>query len=257
MSKRIVLTAGAIIFLLAGCAPKDGGKTVNLALNKAAVATSNYDYNLAAQLLTDGIVTTDEPAWLKVTTAAGELPKREKEWTLDTGPYSKNTLDGGDNFLEYEWSGQKFSASFVRVVGTLVYKEGSSGWSVKCLAGGEDLQPSGSLEGDDLPGTPRWPVRVTDPNKQTEDILYPTRALSLQIPLDGAVDFNHFKIEFKMDGAVYWEVNSVDFTTADGFGKSKDTGPYDSPESRGFNVLPAETFTSAWMSAFSAFSTSP
>ena len=249
MSKRIALTAGAIIMLFAGCTPKEGGNTVNLALNKAAVATSNYDYNLAAQLLTDGIVTTDEPAWLKVTTAAGELPKREKEWTLDTGPYSKNTLDGGDNFLEYEWSGQKFSATCVRIVGTLVYKEGSSGWSVKCLAGGEDLQPVGSMEGDDLPGTPRWPVRVTDPNKQTEEILYPTRALSLQIPLDGAVDFNQFKIEFKMDGAVYWEVNSVDFTTADGFGKSKDTGPYDSPESRGFNVLPAETFTSAWMSA--------
>ena len=250
MSKRSILTVGAFIALLfTGCTPKEGGNTVNLALNKAAVATSNYDYNLTAQLLTDGIVTNDEPAWLKVTTAAGELPKREKEWTLDTGPYSKNTLDGGDNFLDYEWSGQKFSASCVRIVGTLVYKEGSSGWSVKCLSGGENLQPVGSMEGDVLPGTPRWPVRVTDPNKQTEEILYPTRALRFEIPLDGAADFNRFRIEFKMDGAVYWEVNSVDFTTAGGFGKSKDTGPYDSPESRGFNVLPAETFTSAWMSA--------
>ena len=250
MSRKTILFVGVLLgLILAGCARREGGNTVNLALYKSATASSNYDYNLTAQLLTDGIISVDEPAWLKVSTASGELPKREKEWTFDTGPYSRNTLDGGDNFLEYEWSGQTFTAACLRIVGTLVYKDGSSGWSVRCLAGDDEMKLVGSMEGDDLPGTPRWPVKVSDPNKQTEDILYPTRTLRLEIPLEGAEDFSRVRLEFKMDGAVYWEINSVDFTTEEGFGKSKDTGQYDSQEARGFNVLPAETFSSAWMSA--------
>ena len=156
--KSIFIVGGLLALIFAGCAREDGGNTVNLALYKSATATSNYDYNLTAQLVTDGIISVDEPAWLKVTTASGELPKREKEWTLDTGPYSRNTLDGEDNFIEYEWSGQKFSAACVRIVGTLVYKEGSSGWSVRCLSGGDELKLAGSMEGEDLPG--RQPIET-------------------------------------------------------------------------------------------------
>ena len=234
--------------VLFGCSGQ-GGRTVNIAEFKAATASSSYDYNLAPQLLTDGRIVTSEPAWLRVSTAAGELPRREKEWTLDTGPYSKNTLEGGKNFLEYEWSAQRFTAACVRIVGTVVYKEGAKGWSINCLSGGESMKTAGSIEGDGLPGEPRWPVRVTDPNKQSEETLYPSRSLRFVIPLDGAVDFNKFRIDFNMEGALYWEVNSVDFSQADGFGDNTDTGPFDSPEARGFNVLPAETFTSAWMSA--------
>ncbi len=37
----------------------------NIALNKAAYASSTYDYNLTAQLVTDGLES-GEPAWLKV-----------------------------------------------------------------------------------------------------------------------------------------------------------------------------------------------
>lgn len=239
-----------ILVLAALCAcSHQTEETVNIAMFKAATASTSYDYNLTPQLLTDGRIELSEPAWLKVTTSEGELPRREKEWTLDSGPYSKNTLDGGKNFLEYEWSGQGFTANCVRIVGTVVYKEGASGWSISCQSGSGDLKPVGSIEGDTLPGTPRRPVRVSDPNKQTEDAMYPTRALSFVIPLNGAVDFNKFRIDFEMDGALYWEVNSVDFSTGDSFGISRDTGQYDSQEARGFNVLPAETFTSAWMSA--------
>ena len=250
MLKKHFLLLALSAVVMGGCARIDKGDIVNLALNRAATASSTYDYNLTAQLLTDGKVETGEPAWLKVTTADGELPRREKEWTLDTGPYSNNSLPGESNFIEYEWSGQKFTANCVRIIGTLVYLEGSSGWSVNCLAGGDSPKVVGSLEGDGLPGTPRYSVRVTDPNKESgEEITCPTRSLRLEIPLDGAVDFNYFKIEFKMPGALYWMVNSVDFTTEQGFGISKDTGQYDSKESRGFNVLPASTLSSAWMSA--------
>ena len=238
-----------IAMMSIGCSSKKDA--VNLALNKAAYASSSYDYNLTAQLVTDGIVETGEPAWLKVSTIAGELPRREKEWTVDAGPYSNNQLQGSENFLEYVWSGQRFSAGCVRIRGYVVYQKPSSGWSITCEAGdsGAEMRIVGMVGDRKLPGTRRNPEVVTDPNKQTGTVSLPTRALDLEIPLEGSDGFDHFKIAFKMGGALYWVINSVDFSEDSSFGKSLDSGPYDSKESRGLNVLPSERFTSAWMSA--------
>ena len=243
--------AAAVMFVAAavGCSSND--HVENIALNKSAYASSSYDYNLTAQLVTDGVVLADEPAWLRVQNAEGELPRREKEWTIDAGPYSSNRLEGASNFLEYEWSGQMFSAGCVRVRGYVVYQEPVNGWSISCLAGvsGKDLKQVGFVGGSDLPGTKRYSEVITDPNKLTEKITRPARSLDLEIPLKDAINFNHFKIDFKMDGALFWVIYAVDFTNGQSFGKSSDTGPYDSKESRGFNVLPSEVYSSAWMSA--------
>ena len=249
-SKKLSCASAVIIAAtIVGCSSNDA--IVNIALNKAASASSSYDYNLTAQLVTDGVVETDEPAWLKVSTAGGELPRREKEWTVDAGPYSSNRLEGAANFLEYEWSRQKFSARCVRVRGYVVYQEPVNGWSVTCLAGdsGAEMKQVGFAGNSGLPGTERYPEVIIDPNKQTETITRPVRRLDLEIPLEDAADFNHFKIEFNMDGALFWVIYAVDFSAGPVFGKSSDTGPYDSKESRGFNVLPSEVYSSAWMSA--------
>lgn len=238
-----------VVAAMVGCSSND--TTVNIALNKAAYASSSYDYNLTAQLVTDGVVATSEPAWLRVGTAEGELPRREKEWTVDAGPYSNNRLEGAVNFLEYEWSAQKFSAACVRVRGYVVYEEPAKGWSITCFAGnhGVDIKTVGFVGNSGLPGSKRYPEVITDPNKQTESITRPAREFDLEIPLNNAVDFNHFKIEFNMNGALFWVVYAVDFSTDPSFGKSYDTGAYDSKESRGFNVLPSAVYSSVWMSA--------
>ena len=238
-----------LVAAMIGCTSND--PIVNIALNKAACASSSYDYNLTAQLITDGVVETAEPAWLRVSTAEGKLPRREKEWTVDAGPYSSNRLDSETNYLEYEWSRQKFSAGCVRVRGYVVYQESVKGWSVTCKAGdsGAEMNQVGFAGGTGLPGAKRYPEVITDPNKQTESITRPSRELDLEIPLKDAADFNHFKIDFNMDGALFWVIYAVDFSTEPKFGRSSDTGPYDSKESRGFNVLPSEVYSSVWMSA--------
>ena len=51
----------------------------NLALNRAATASSSVDYNLTAQLATDGIVSTTTPVTLEVRTPEGKLSLRDKE----------------------------------------------------------------------------------------------------------------------------------------------------------------------------------
>lgn len=104
MKKSSFAATVALALVLAGCS--GNGPDENIALNKAAYASSTYDYNLTAQLVTDGVVESGEPAWLKVSTPEGELPRREKEWTVDAGPYSGNTLEGYSTFLEYEWGRQ-------------------------------------------------------------------------------------------------------------------------------------------------------
>ena len=84
MAKGISCAAIALIsgFLIIGCSETNGPET-NIALNRIAIASSSYDYNLTAQLATDGIVEADEPAWLSVSSSKGEFPRREKEWTID------------------------------------------------------------------------------------------------------------------------------------------------------------------------------
>ena len=90
------------------------------------------------------------------------------------------------------------------------------------------MRQVGFIGNSGLPGNKRYPEVITDPNKQTETITCPVRELDLEIPLNDAVDFNHFKIEFNMEGALFWVVYAVDFSTEPSFGKSSDTGPYDS-----------------------------
>ncbi len=56
----------------------------NLALHRAATQSSAWDYNLAAQLVTDGIVEATVPRWFAVTTGAGGVvPKHEQAFLLD------------------------------------------------------------------------------------------------------------------------------------------------------------------------------
>src|SRR5271170_7402312 len=56
----------------------------NLALLRPAYHSSSYDYNLTAQLVTDGIKDTTLPAWVSTAISLrGTLPKSEREIFLD------------------------------------------------------------------------------------------------------------------------------------------------------------------------------
>jgi hypothetical protein len=52
----------------------------NLARLRPAYHSSSYDYNLTAQLVTDGIITNEMPDYISLSTNKGELPKNEREW---------------------------------------------------------------------------------------------------------------------------------------------------------------------------------
>jgi len=55
----------------------------NLAKLRPAFNSSSYDYNLTAQLITDGIITEKIPGTINVSTNKGSLLRNEREWLLD------------------------------------------------------------------------------------------------------------------------------------------------------------------------------
>ncbi len=86
----------------------------NLALHRPAYHSSSYDYNLTAQLVTDGIKETGLPRWVSTSASErGALSKQERELVLDhnlvTGvelrgphPWVEVGLEGGDGAPEVD-----------------------------------------------------------------------------------------------------------------------------------------------------------
>ncbi|HWB83683.1 MAG TPA: discoidin domain-containing protein [Bryobacteraceae bacterium] len=78
----------------------------NLALRRAAYASSSYDYNLTAQLVTDGIKSSALPRWVSTATSEqGKLPKEDRERFLDGDWVTGVDLRGPSGWVELELGG--------------------------------------------------------------------------------------------------------------------------------------------------------
>lgn len=217
----------------------DNGQTLtNVALHRVAWASSAIDYNLTAHLVTDGICDTAEPVMLKVSTQDGVLPRKEAEWAIDGGAYSKNILMGEKTWLQYDYSGaMSVKVSGVRVVGMLAYNEqlATDGYCIRCEASenGKDWQVVGELKGNKLPGKPLFYKLHSDPNKQTEESLLPARQLDELVKFKTPVNTQHLRVVMDMTGAAHWDVYELQFQDA--------IGTY-------VELLPSQQFSSLWMS---------
>ncbi|MBQ5786180.1 MAG: discoidin domain-containing protein, partial [Alistipes sp.] len=209
----------------------------NIARLRTAYHSSSYDYNLTAQLVTDGIITTSEPAYMEFTTHDGQVRLREREWTTDGGPYSKNTLSGADVYMQYamhNWSEKVDEISFL---GTVAYDDKLATKGYKIIFEGSKDGAKWSelalLSGEGLPGYEGRNIVQTDPNKQTQKIEYRTRTLSNKVKLSNVADYAYYRMRLVMEGAVEWSFTAVDFFYA----------------SEQVNMLASKHFGSAWMSA--------
>ncbi|MBZ5583317.1 MAG: discoidin domain-containing protein [Acidobacteriia bacterium] len=78
----------------------------NLALRRPAYQSSAYDYNLTAQLVTDGIKETAMPRWVVVSTSQqGVIRKQDREHLLDHNDTSTLNLPGGKAWIQVEMAG--------------------------------------------------------------------------------------------------------------------------------------------------------
>jgi Exo-beta-D-glucosaminidase Ig-fold domain/Glycosyl hydrolases family 2/F5/8 type C domain/Glycosyl hydrolases family 2, sugar binding domain len=131
----------------------------NLALHRPAYQSSSYDYNLTAQLITDGIKDTKLPRWVAVSTSeGGELPKNEREWLLDHNWLTGVNFKGAGGWVQIEFAGGDSAPEVDRVQIDARVQVGqasalSAGWSA-IVTGSDDGQTwkeQGRLTGTDRP----------------------------------------------------------------------------------------------------------
>ena len=207
----------------------------NVALHRTVRTSSQYDFNLTPQLLTDGITATAQPQFLTAATNTGSLPRREREWGIDGNEYTCNNLLGAKAWLQYRWNNMKVKADSVKILCTVAYRpaEAKKGYRVTVSADGKALAEETSPTM--LPGTESKQRVSSDPNKQTGSGDLPQRIVEMSLPLakSGTLEFSRLRLDFNMAGAAYWTVTELKFFNAG------------QPVT---DLQPSREFTSAWMS---------
>jgi hypothetical protein len=78
----------------------------NLALHRAAYQSSSYDFNLTAQLATDGIKDTRLPRWVSISTSGrGALSRQEREHPIDHNVTTRVSIAGPPFWIQVELGG--------------------------------------------------------------------------------------------------------------------------------------------------------
>lgn len=209
----------------------------NVALHRMAYQSSAYDYNLTAQLLTDGMLATENPCYLTVSTAKGDLPRREREWALDRGPYSYNEVWGADAYLQFSTHQYAEQVDGLRLQGRVAYREDvrSAGYELVLMGSddGVNWTELGVCRGSGMPGRESRYRMHSDPNKQSDSGTLPSRVLDEAFTLHHVAAKAHYRVCLRWEAAACWRVNAADFSCR---GERVD-------------LRPTGRFVSAWMSA--------
>jgi len=189
----------------------------NLALYRIARASSSYDENATAQLVTDGVIGRgSDPVHLRVSSKEGLLPVADREFSIDGGHWSVNTLLGENNYLQYQWNDLAPEIDEIGFDVRVAYRpeQATRGYSLRILTSddGATWAVAGEESSTDaLPGEiSRWMLH-SDPNKQTQDDMIPARNIASRVHLVQPSRHRYVRVEFSMAGAVYWEVAEIQF----------------------------------------------
>ena len=234
--QTLIMSAFILISLLMQTVSIKADEYRNVALRRLALASSSIDFNLTAQLATDGIIEKGEPATLKVTVGnAGKgtvLSLRDKEKTIDGNIHSQNTLSGEEAFIQYDWTGFGVSPNSLTLNAEVAYNPdlANHGYNIKLLSSkdGKSWNEIGIEKGDGLPGEDTKQMVSSDPNKQEATIKLPLRLVNTTIPLKDNGEVRHLRIVFNMKGCAYWRL-------------------YEINNGHNANWMPSYHFTSAWV----------
>ena len=114
----------ALSLVLTSCL---GAPEANIALNRTASASSNYDHNLTAQLVTDGILLQGSPAWLETVSSDGPVDRVERENALDGDTNTRNIITGDHGWMEWRFHGYEVQAEEAEVLFQEALKGGRGG----------------------------------------------------------------------------------------------------------------------------------
>lgn len=209
----------------------------NIALNRRAFASQSADYNLTAQLVTDGVISKGEYPTLTVTDNGVVTNRYDRERMLDFGQYSRNDFSGDKATFNIDVTGYEIAADKVTISGRLFYDSSIWNGNVKAYCyGSKDGKKWKKLaqESLDYDTDKNFKLKESDdPNKQSR--LNSRRSVELEISLNlrSVKEYKHWKFELESPGANMWQiVNTVFYND----GQIVDTKPYNH-------------FYSAWMDA--------
>ena len=201
-------------------APDRSGTYRNLALLRPAYQSSSYDFNLTAQLVTDGLKASEEPRWLRVSTSRqGELSRKDRESVLDGNFVTDVSVSGNNEWIQFQLGGGPTPLEVTRIEldGSLHEAETS------------DVQPQ------------EWAavVLTSDDGRNwtrlghSAGMAPPTGEFHPKIEFDSTAHQRWFRIEFPTERALSISINEVRF--------------YDNAEQ--LHLGGPFYFTSAWKSA--------
>jgi Exo-beta-D-glucosaminidase Ig-fold domain/Glycosyl hydrolases family 2/F5/8 type C domain/Glycosyl hydrolases family 2, sugar binding domain len=206
----------------------------NLALLRPAYHSSSYDYNLTAQLVTDGIKDTHLPEWVATSTSSrGALPKNERELVLDHSRTNSVEIFGTPSTLQVQLGGGESIPEIDRIDVVVVPPFGATSPNLSFTASVSDDGRTWEKVGT-VTGPP--PVSVEG---YPRDFARPGQLFIPSIPLSRVCRSRFYQIEFAvatpMPQAFYmqWKVGEIEFFHHDQ--RVQIGGPY--------------SFTSAWKSA--------
>ncbi|KAA6331281.1 Exo-beta-D-glucosaminidase [termite gut metagenome] len=205
----------------------------NIAKYRSAYHSSSYDYNLTSQLITDGLISSELPATINVSTQAGDLLKNEREWLFDGKPDSRYRIAGDNIYLQLSLNNSSLSADKINVRGTVVFDADGRGGYETLLSGSNDginWEVIGKEKGSGYVGT-ESAMRFEQPASSTQKRV--TRIINQTFTLDKPVDYKHYKVAYKLPFSADYAFSDWDFFQGNEL----------------LVILPSQYFTSAWMSA--------
>ena len=210
----------------------------NLALLRPAFHSSSYDYNLTAQLITDGIKDTRLPEWVVVSDALrGPLPKEQREVILDHSPMATMELHGAHTHVDIQLAGGEAAPEIDRVqlfvVSPLQAKPEEPKFAISVSEDGREWKTIGTASAPKPASTAGYPPDFSEPK----------HFFTPSIPFDAPSRRRFYRIECSISSApetaiqgrdmTTWKLGEVAFFRGDN--RVQVGGPY--------------SFTSAWMSA--------
>jgi len=245
----------------------------NLAKLRPAYHSSSYDYNLTAQLVTDGIIINSEPDYISLSTSQGVVPKNEREWLFDHNSITSYTVAGTDIWLQLEMSPTTdiTEITSINLSGNVTYNEKKpGGWQFVCKGSDDGVKwdDLGKIKGNGLPGQERPnPFRIYAPPPAQKgsarrrrpnpfagfmsgpygnDSTAPKPSFSFNFRMPGPqrrinetfefknpVNYHFYKVSFSAPSVEEWTFGDFDFY-------NNNTKP---------KMAPSHDFKSAWMSA--------
>lgn len=210
----------------------------NLAKNRPAYHSSSYDYNLTAQLVTDGIIEEKEPNWISVSTNTGILPKNEREYLLDHNVVTPINLDGNEVWVQFEiGGGSDFpEISGIDVLGMLTFDKKKSGkWQFVCSAS-DDGENWTVL--DEKPGSNMSGQAMSNGDEKRSSLSNFYRMLGDRKKIDYSFNFSpgsyrYYRLKLSAPSAQQWSINDLNFVNGN----------------QNVEMAPSHYFRSAWMSS--------